>query len=193
MTMVARPAMFLDRDGVINVDIGYLHRPEDCVFVEGIFDLVKRAGAAGLLVFVVTNQAGIGRGYYDEAQFAHFTSWMLQQFVDAGAPLTKVYHCPHHPTDALSHFRVACDCRKPEPGMFLQAAREFDVDMARSTMVGDKASDLLAAARAGVGRRVLYLGGGLPEDARATVDDGVIFADTLDAIRFERPAGTENS
>ncbi|WP_296657674.1 D-glycero-beta-D-manno-heptose 1,7-bisphosphate 7-phosphatase [Paraburkholderia sp.] len=148
-------ALFLDRDGVINVDIGYLHRAEDCVFVPGIFELVREARKAGYDVFVVTNQAGIARGYYSEETFAVFTKWMLEQFAAQGAPITQVYYCPHHPTAGIGEYGVVCECRKPAPGMFLRAAREHGVNLFESLMVGDSLTDMEAARAAGVATRYL--------------------------------------
>ncbi|MCP3726175.1 D-glycero-beta-D-manno-heptose 1,7-bisphosphate 7-phosphatase [Paraburkholderia sp. CNPSo 3272] len=148
-------ALFLDRDGVINVDIGYLHRPEDCTFVPGIFELVRKARRAGYGVFVVTNQAGIARGYYDERTFDAFTAWMLERFVAEGAPITQVYYCPHHPTAGLGEYKRHCECRKPAPGMFLRAAREHGIDLERSVMIGDAETDMVAAEQAGIQARYL--------------------------------------
>lgn len=148
-------ALFLDRDGVINVDIGYLHRAEQCEFVPGIFELVRAARRAGYDVFVVTNQAGIARGYYDEAVFAEFTGWMLERFREENAPITQVYYCPHHATAGLEPYKQVCDCRKPEPGMLLRAAAEHEIDLAGSVMIGDSLSDMEAAKNAGVVRRYL--------------------------------------
>jgi len=149
-------ALFLDRDGVINVDIGYLHRKEDCVFLPGIFELVRRARSLGYDVFVVTNQAGIARGYYSEETFAEFTSWMLEQFLAEGAPITQVYYCPHHPTAGRGAYLTMCDCRKPEPGMLLKAAKEHDISLPDSLMVGDSLTDVQAAKSAGVGQCFLF-------------------------------------
>lgn len=151
MTALKR-ALFLDRDGVINVDIGYLHRAEDCVFVPGIFELVRQARKAGFDVFVVTNQAGIARGYYSEETFAAFTGWMLEQFAAEGAPITQVYYCPHHPTAGIGGYGIVCECRKPAPGMLLRAAGEHGIDLSRSIMVGDSITDMEAARAAGVGQ-----------------------------------------
>ena len=152
---MTRKALFLDRDGVVNIDTGYLHKPDECVFVEGIFELVSAANHAGYLVVLVTNQAGIGRGYFALAQFEAFTGWMLGEFRSKDARIDRVYHCPHHPEFGLGEYRQACACRKPQPGMFLQARADFDLDMEGSLMVGDKPSDLHAAARAGVAHRFL--------------------------------------
>ncbi|WP_321811202.1 MULTISPECIES: D-glycero-beta-D-manno-heptose 1,7-bisphosphate 7-phosphatase [unclassified Burkholderia] len=151
-----RKALFLDRDGVVNVDYGYVHRTQDCVFVTGIFDLVRIANASGYQVVVVTNQAGIGRGYFSEAQFIVFMDWMRDAFEARGARIDRVYFCPHHPVAGVGAYKQACACRKPEPGMLYEAQRELDLNMSESIMVGDKSSDLEAAARAGVGRRFLF-------------------------------------
>ncbi|WP_244122138.1 D-glycero-beta-D-manno-heptose 1,7-bisphosphate 7-phosphatase [Burkholderia latens] len=152
--------MFLDRDGVINVDYGYVHRREDCVFVDGIFDLVRLANAAGYRVVIVTNQAGIARGYFSEAQFDAFMNWMRDAFDLLGARIDRVYFCPHHPIAGMGEYKRACSCRKPQPGMFEAARRELGLDMSASVMIGDKLSDLDAAARAGVGHRFLFVAGG---------------------------------
>ena len=153
---MSRPALFLDRDGVINVDHAYVYRPEDFDFMPGIFELVARAGAAGYPVVVVTNQSGIGRGYYGEDDFERLTQWMRARFAERGGRLDAVYHCPHHPRDALEPWRRDCPDRKPAPGMLLRARDALDVDLAHSVLVGDRPSDLEAARRAGVGTRLLF-------------------------------------
>jgi D-glycero-D-manno-heptose 1,7-bisphosphate phosphatase len=152
---MTRKALFLDRDGVVNVDTGYLHEPSECVFVEDIFELVRAANRAGYVVVLVTNQAGIGRGYFTVAQFQAFTDWMLGEFQGRDARIDRVYYCPHHPEFGLGEYRQACTCRKPQPGMFEQARADFDLDLEGSLMIGDKPSDLQAAARAGVAHRFL--------------------------------------
>jgi len=149
-------ALFLDRDGVINEDSGYTHRIEDFRFMPGIFELCRHAHAAGRLLVVVTNQAGIGRGYYDEATYQVLTRWMQARFAEQGAPLARVYHCPYHPQEAIGAFRQDSPMRKPHPGMLLQARDEFGIDMAGSVMLGDKWSDIQAGQRAGVGTTLLF-------------------------------------
>lgn len=153
-----RPALFLDRDGVINVDHGYVHRPEEFEFFEGIFELVAAAKRAGYLVIVVTNQAGIGRGYYSEADFHALTDWMKARFSERGCQIDAVYFCPYHPEHGIGQYRRDSDCRKPAPGMLLQAQREWDIDMQRSILVGDKPSDMAAGRAAGV-KTLLHFGG----------------------------------
>ena len=152
---MTRKALFLDRDGVINEEINYLHRIEDVVFVEGIFELVRRARAKGFLVIVVTNQAGIGRGYYTEDDFHILMSWMKREFTLADAEIDAVYFCPHHPTHGIGRYRKDCSCRKPKPGMLVKASADYQVDFSQSAMLGDKQSDLIAAERAGVAFRFL--------------------------------------
>lgn len=155
-------ALFLDRDGVINVDKGYVHQPEECEFVPGIITLIRRANSDGLRVLIVTNQAGIARGYYSEAHFHQFTEWMLERLHEQGAHVDRVYFCPHHPTAGLGDYLQDCECRKPRPGMFRRAMDEFDIDMVRSVMVGDTLNDMKAAAEAGIHRRYLFLPDGYP-------------------------------
>jgi D-glycero-D-manno-heptose 1,7-bisphosphate phosphatase len=150
-----RWALFLDRDGVINADFGYVHRVDQIVFLEGIFDLCRAARVQGYAIVVITNQAGIGRGLYSEADFQTLMAWMTGAFSREGAPVDGVYHCPHHPEHGLGAYRVHCACRKPEPGMLLEAQRDLSLDLARSILIGDKMHDIEAARRAGVGRRVL--------------------------------------
>jgi D-glycero-alpha-D-manno-heptose 1-phosphate guanylyltransferase len=148
----ARKALFLDRDGVINVNHGYVHTPDRTEWVPGIFERVRAAHAVGYLPIVVTNQAGIGRGFYDEAAFLGYTAWMHEHFAAQGAPLLATCWCPHHPEAGIGEYRVECDCRKPKPGMLLGAADTFALDLPGSLLVGDQASDLEAGRAAGVGR-----------------------------------------
>lgn len=150
-----RKALFLDRDGVINVNHGYVHSPANTDWVPGIFELVAAAHARGFLPIVITNQAGIGRGLYDEAAFLDYTAWMHAQFAARGTTLLATYWCPHHPEAGVGDYRVDCDCRKPRPGMLREAIARFDIDPMRSLMIGDKQGDLDAAAAAGVPSRLL--------------------------------------
>jgi D-glycero-D-manno-heptose 1,7-bisphosphate phosphatase len=148
---MTRRALILDRDGVINVDTGYLHRIEDCVFIDGIFELVQSFYQQGFAIIIATNQAGIGRGYYSEADFKLLMDWMCEQFA---GKIEGVYHCPDHP-EGVGVYRRQNSWRKPGPGMLLQAARDFNLDMARSWMIGDKETDVEAARGADVGQIVL--------------------------------------
>ncbi len=150
-----RKALFLDRDGVVNLNHGYVYTPGRTDWVPGIFELVAEARRRDYLPVVVTNQAGIGRGFYDEAAFLDYTAWMHQQFADRGTPLLATYWCPHHPEAGIGEYRVECGCRKPQPGMVLAAIGRFDIDPARSLLIGDKPSDVRAASEAGVAGRLL--------------------------------------
>ena len=153
-----RAALFLDRDGVINVDHGYVHKAEDFEFIDGIFDLVRAANRQGLLTIVITNQAGIGRGFYSEDDFKKLTGWMKQEFRRFNAQIDDVYFCPFHPIHGLGKYRQDHECRKPRPGMLLQAAREHEIELGRSILIGDKRTDIQAGQAAGVGTLILLQG-----------------------------------
>ena len=150
-----KPALFLDRDGVINVNYGYVHSPENFEFIDGIFEVVIAANRAGYLVIVVTNQAGIGRGYYTMAKFSALTDWMKGRFAKHGAQIDAVYFCPHHPEHGVSEYRCDCDCRKPAPGMIKKAAVEHGIDLKNSFLIGDSVSDVQAANSAGITKAIL--------------------------------------
>lgn len=182
MSAVAR-ALFLDRDGVINHDAGYTHRWEQFVFVDGIFDLCRYAHAQGFLLFVVTNQAGIGRGYYGEDDFHALTARMCERFAIEGAPIAKVYFDPTHPEHGIGQYRRASVMRKPEPGMLLQAAAEFGISLPDSVLIGDKDSDIRAGLAAGVRCNLLYR----PDEMQAdvlSVGETAVIGHLDDARRF---------
>ena len=151
MNKNGQKAFFFDRDGVINIDHGYVSKIKDFTFIDGIFPVMRALAARGYALIIVTNQSGIGRGYYTKNDFQTLTDWMLERFTEEGIHIAGVYSCPHSP-------ELDCDCRKPAPGMFLQAIREHGIDPAASWMIGDKPSDMAAAAAAGISNRVL-LGG----------------------------------
>jgi len=134
-------ALFLDRDGIINEDEGYLFQIERCRFVPGIFELVAAAVKKGYLPIVVTNQSGIARGYYTEQQMNDLHSYMQQEFLKHGSQITAFYHSPFHPKAVIPSLKKASDCRKPKPGMFLQAIHDHGINPFTSIMVGDKPSD----------------------------------------------------
>jgi D-glycero-D-manno-heptose 1,7-bisphosphate phosphatase len=150
-----KKVLFLDRDGVINIDHGYVYRPDDFEFMPGIFDLVRHARSKGFSAIVVTNQSGIGRGYYTEEEFASLTQWMCHRFEDEDAALDHVFHCPYHPDATLEQYRAVHPWRKPAPGMLLAAAQQFDIDLPGSVLIGDRATDMQAAQAAGVGTKLL--------------------------------------
>jgi D-glycero-D-manno-heptose 1,7-bisphosphate phosphatase len=153
-----RRALFLDRDGVINLDTGYVHTAAQTHWLPGIFELVAGATRAGYAPVVVTNQAGIARGYYGQDEFLEYTRWVHEQFAARGAPLLATFFCPHHPEAGLGPLRVACTCRKPAPGMLLAAAETLRIDLGASLMIGDTPADIAAARAAGVGRTRLLEG-----------------------------------
>lgn len=164
------PALFLDRDGIVNVDHGYVHRIEDFGFVPGIFELTRAAHVAGRRLVIVTNQSGIARGRYGEAEYQRLTAWMQARFIEAGAPLAGVWHCPHLP-GAAAPYGIDCDCRKPAPGLIFAARDALGLDLARSILIGDKARDIESARRAGVGRA--WLVSGERAEIDAAMADGV--------------------
>jgi D-glycero-D-manno-heptose 1,7-bisphosphate phosphatase len=141
-----RPAAFLDRDGVLNVDHGYTHKPEQLEWIEGAAQAVRLLNEAGYYVLVVTNQSGIARGFYDKAAVNSFHASMQDGLSAHGAHIDAFYYCPHHPDGAISSLAVRCRCRKPGPGMLEQAAREWPIDVEASFLIGDKDDDLAAAA-----------------------------------------------
>lgn len=151
-----RRGLILDRDGVINNDPGYLHRAEECRFIDGIFAMTAAFAARGFAIVIATNQSGIGRGYYGEADFAAFMDWMCGEFAAQGVAIAAVYHCPDHPTAGIGPYRRDNPWRKPGPGMILQAAADLSLDLARSWTVGDQAGDIEAGRAAGVGMLVRY-------------------------------------
>lgn len=142
-------AVFLDRDGTINVEKDYLHKTEDFEFIPGAPEAIKRLKDAGFLVIVVSNQSGIGRGYFDEHAVDKLHRYIQSALVERNTVIDAFYFCPHHPEKGLGDYKVVCDCRKGEPGMLLQAAREHNVDLQKSFMIGDKRADIEAGQRAG--------------------------------------------
>jgi D-glycero-D-manno-heptose 1,7-bisphosphate phosphatase len=157
----SRPAAFLDRDGVINVDLGYVHRVEDLEYIPGVAAAIRRLNQAGYLVIVVTNQSGIGRGYYDEAAMDAVHKALRDMLAQSGAAIDAVYACPFHPEAEIERYRHPDHPdRKPNPGLLQRAMRDFPIDRERSFMIGDKDSDMEAARRAGVAGH-LFQGGDL--------------------------------
>ncbi len=138
-----KKAVFLDRDGIINIDKSYVYKIEDFEFNEGVFEVLRYLKRLGYLLFIVTNQSGIGRGYYSESDFLKLTNWMLDEFKFQGIDIQRVYYCPHSPESN-------CLCRKPKIGMFEKAFSEYSIDKKNSWMIGDKPSDIKAGKKAGL-------------------------------------------
>ena len=157
---VMRPAVFFDRDGVLNRDIGYLHRPEDFVWLEGAREAIRLCNDAGYLVFVVTNQAGVARGYYGEDDVRALHNWMNSELAALGAHIDAFEYCPHHIDGVRPQYRRACRRRKPQPGMILDLLAHWPVDKQASFLIGNTQGDLDAAAAAGISAH-LYQGGDL--------------------------------
>ena len=134
-------AIFLDRDGTINVEKHYLHKIQDFEFLPGVMGGLKMLQDNGYLLVVVTNQSGIGRGYYTEEDFALLNEWMVNSFKENGILITKVYFCPHLPDATVEKYRKVCECRKPKLGMYIQAIRDFNIDLSSSYAIGDKIRD----------------------------------------------------
>ena len=150
-----KKALFLDRDGIINIDHGYVYQKENFEFVEGIFDVCQLAMEAGYVVIIITNQSGIARGMYNEEQFNTLMQWVGEQFKTNGTTILDTYFCPHHPKKGQGLYLKDCDCRKPMPGMINQASADHHIDVANSIFIGDKESDMKAAIAAGIEKRIL--------------------------------------
>ena len=144
--------IFLDRDGVINKDINYLHKIDDFEFIDGIFDVCLYFQSLGYKIIIITNQSGISRGYYSHSDYQKVTQWMLDQFRYKNINILDIFHCPHGPDST-------CDCRKPKPGMFLKAKAKHNTDMEKSWMIGDKERDIVAANSAGIVNTILVRSG----------------------------------
>lgn len=146
---------FIDRDGVINKEKQYLYKIDEFEFTDHCIDALRHIIAADYRIIIVTNQSGIGRGYYTEADYHTLTDWYLGELAAQQIAITAVFFCPHHPSAALGRYRKQCHCRKPKPGMILTAARRYGVDLAASVMIGDKLSDIQAGEAGGVGKNIL--------------------------------------
>ena len=151
-----RRSLILDRDGVINEDSGYVHRIEDCRFIDGIFSMTAAFARQGFAIVIATNQSGIGRGLFSEAEFVALMGWMRGEFARHGVTIAAIYHAPDHPTEGIGAYRRESALRKPGPGMIVQAAADLSLDLAGSWMVGDKPADIEAGRTAGVGTLVRY-------------------------------------
>ena len=144
--------IFLDRDGVINKEINYLHKINEFEFIDGIFDACLYFQSLSYKIIIITNQSGISRGYYSHSDYQKVTQWMLDQFRYKNINILDIFHCPHGPDST-------CDCRKPKPGMFLKAKAKHNTDMEKSWMIGDNERDIIAANSAGIDNTILIRSG----------------------------------
>jgi D-glycero-D-manno-heptose 1,7-bisphosphate phosphatase len=178
-------ALFLDRDGIINVERDYVHRAEDFTFVDGIFDLCRAAGRHGFQLVVITNQSGIARGLYTDEDFATLTEWMIGKFASEGIAIAKVYHCPYHPEATLERYRCDHADRKPSPGMILRARDELRLDLSASILIGDRLTDIEAGRRAGITRLCLVPHASATAAVAANDETlrGVLISHSLDEAR----------
>ena len=183
---MARPAVFLDRDGTIVREVGYLDSPSRMRLLPRAAQGLRRLNEAGFTVVVVTNQAGVARGMFTEHDVAHVHAALRQRLARRGAHLDAIYYCPHHPEASVPAYRMACRCRKPAPGMLLCAARELNLDLARSFAVGDGERDLLAGRRAGCATILVRTGYGAETETklRGAAAPHYVARDLLDAAAW---------
>jgi D-glycero-D-manno-heptose 1,7-bisphosphate phosphatase len=165
--------IFLDRDGVINKEVGYLHKIKDFEFIDGVFDACLYFQSLSYQIIIVTNQSGIDRGYYDASDFHIVNTWMLDQFKNNNINILDVFFCPHNPESN-------CDCRKPKPGMFNQANDKYNIDMKKSWMIGDKEADVQAANAAGIQNTVLVKSGHVIDEVNSKAE---FILDSIEQVR----------
>ena len=164
--------VFLDRDGTINIEKEYLYKPEDFEFIDGSIEAIKLLNQNGFKVIIVTNQAGIGRGYYTERDMENLHRYMNEILGHNGAYIDAIYFCPHHPTHGIGEYKTDCDCRKPKIGMLLQAEKKYKIDKSQSFMIGDKLSDVKAGRNYGIKSILVATGYGEDFKSYTTEYDG---------------------
>ncbi len=157
---IEKPAIFFDRDGVLNEDHGYIYEKENFIWVDGAVEAIKYLNKQGYLIFVVTNQSGIARGYFAESDLERLHSWVNKELREVGAKIDKFYYCPHHPQGIIKKYVSECLCRKPKPGMLIKAIEEWPIFLNDSFLIGDKETDILAAKSIGL-EGYLFEGGNL--------------------------------
>ena len=163
-------AVFFDRDGVLNAEVGYLWTVDKFVWIDGARDAIKLCNERGLLTVVVTNQGGIARGLYTAREVDALHAFMQESLSEVGAHIDAFYFCPHHPEGVVAEFAVTCECRKPKPGLILQACRELDIDPTRSILFGDSDRDIAAARAAGLRDGIFFTGGNIFETVKTEVE-----------------------
>jgi D-glycero-D-manno-heptose 1,7-bisphosphate phosphatase len=197
MSTPARPAVFLDRDGTLNDELGFLTEPAGLTLYPGVADALGELTRAGFALIVVTNQSGVARGLLDEAQLDRIHDRLHELVGEGGAILDRIEYCPHHPEEGREPYRRACACRKPAPGLVLRAAAELGLDLDRSYLIGDAERDLVAGLRAGVGKLIL-VETGKGADTRAALagselGDAVVAPDLPAAVRWILANGAHQS
>jgi D-glycero-D-manno-heptose 1,7-bisphosphate phosphatase len=170
---MSRKAAFIDRDGVLNEERAFVHRAEDFVLIPGAVEALRELKAAGYLIVVVTNQSGIARGLYSEADYLALTAHMRERLAAEGISLDAVEYCPHLPDAPLAAYRLECDCRKPKPGMLRRSIQALDIEPGASLLAGDRLSDVEAGRGAGIGRCLLVRTGYPLTDEAIARADGV--------------------
>lgn len=143
-------AVFFDRDGVLNVDVDYLYKIEDLKWIDGALEAIVKLTKLDYKIFIVTNQSGIARGYYTVEQMEKLHKYMSKKIIELGGSVEKIYYCPHHPEGKIAEYTCVCNCRKPKPGMLLQAMAEYSIDKTKSFLIGDSKRDIEAAEAAGI-------------------------------------------
>jgi len=166
-----RRAIFFDRDGVLNEEVGYLWQIDKFRWIDGARAAIKFCNERGLLAVVVTNQGGIAKELYTSREVDALHNHMQKSLAEIGAHIDAFYYCPHHPEGTSSEFAVACDCRKPKPGLILRACRELDIDAAQSILFGDSERDIKAAESAGLRAGIFFTGGNLLHAVKEHVND----------------------
>ena len=180
-------SIFLDRDGTINEDTGYVSHPDELIIYPWAAEAVRLINEAGLMAFVVTNQSGVARGLYTEDTLHAIHERMRQELAREGARIDAIYYCPHHPGFGDPRYRSLCDCRKPRPGLLHRAAREHNLDLTRSFIIGDKASDMNLAANVGASGALVMTGYGRATQAepeRWPCEPAIVADDLLEAVRM---------
>ena len=165
---MANKAVFFDRDGTLNVDVHYLHRPEDFKWIPEAKEAIKYVNDHGYLAILVTNQSGVARGYYPESDIRRVYDWMNEQLAAIGAHLDAIYYCPHHPTGTVPEYTRVCTCRKPSPQLINDACAKYHIDKQQSYFVGDAETDMQCAANADI-KPVRYEGGSLLQTIRSSI------------------------
>lgn len=184
MARPRRPAIFLDRDGTLNVDVGFTHRVDDLQLLPNVVAGLAQLRDLGFELIITTNQSGIARGYFSEAQMQAFNDALVARLRTAGITIAAVYYCPFHPTEGVGAYRVDSPLRKPRPGMILQAAADHDLDLARSFAIGDKSSDVLAGQAAGSRAILVRSGLGRQHEQSAAAQPDFVADDLLAAAEF---------